>query len=116
MRGDPDYIDASCRERDRVARGKFASERESYRAEAEQAADDKNEIELSEGDDLTENERLAFQAGLKIGKRQERRRIIAGLDALLRETAALWFEGTAPTKAVAAYTAAVRKIVEGEGK
>lgn len=91
MRGDPDYIDASCRERDRVARDKFASSRESYRVESES------------------------DAAHREGKRYERLRILDGLAYLEQETVALWQEGTPVTKAVAAYTAAVRKIVEGEG-
>ena len=63
--------------------------------------------------DAPQAERAAFKVGLTIGRRDEQNRILAGLDALLRETAALWFEGTAPTRAVAVYTARVREVVEG---
>lgn len=129
MRGNPEKIDAAVDAREFAARDRYAAERESYRAEAE--ADAAAEAVMQEAaqrrDDLkadllriarmefgiSDEETRAYKAGLDIGRKDERNRILAGLDALLRETAALWFEGTAPTKAVAAYTAAVRRVVEG---
>lgn len=145
MRGEPEFIDVSCRECDRVARDKFAEERESYRAESE--ADDKPSgrrcAGVRDGKHTTskgwpcwsrvrQGERFC-KAHRKQGEREraqetrqsicyaegvsaERRRILDGIAHLERETVALWQEGTPVTKAVAAYTAAVRKIVEGEGK
>lgn len=91
MRGkNPDYIDTSCRERERAAASKFSAERESIRAESE------------------------ADAAHREGKRYERLRILDGLARLEQETAALWQEGSAVTRAVAAYTKAVRGIVEGK--
>lgn len=100
MRGDPDYIDVSCRERERAAASKFSAERESIRAE-------------SEADVLTCDEVRGFTAGLVIGGQEERKRILDGLAHLEKETATLWQDGSAVTRAVAAYTAEVRKCVEG---
>jgi len=95
----PDQINAARAETDRAARDKYASERESYRAEAEQDA-------------VSEDERLAFQAGHKIGERTERARIKAALDVLERKAASLFFEGTPSQRAVACYLAEARLAVE----
>jgi len=147
----PDQINAARAETDRAARDKFASERESYRAEAEaedlcgcghplgwhfrgagsclecacmevrakgdaeQAEEDAIEIDLAEGDDFTDEERHAFHAALKIGARQERRRIATALTALERDTAPLFVEGTPAARAAAGFVAAVRAVVEGRG-
>lgn len=97
MRGkNPDYIDASCREQARAAASKFEAERESYRAESK--ADERESV---------------FNEGCLNGALTERNRLLTALTRLEQETAALWQEGTPVTKAVAAYTAAVRRVVEG---
>ena len=132
MRGDPEHLNAEYAAQAAASRDKFAAERESYRAEAE--ADAAAEAVMQEAaqrrDDLkadllriarmefgiSDEETRAYKAGLDIGRRDERNRLLTALTRLEQQTAALWQEGTPVTKAVAAYTAAVRKIVEGEGR
>ena len=110
MRGDPERLNAEYAEQARAARDRFASERESYRAEAEaDAAAELTRLEFW----VSEAERIAYKTGLAVGRKDERNRIATALSAAEQETAALWQEGTPVTKAVAAYTAAVRRVVEG---
>lgn len=114
MRGDPDYIDASCRERDRVARDKFREpdgwERDAR--EEERATISLHELAIRQTGTPWISSKQAYLHGIV----SERLRILSALSNIEQQTAALWQEGTPVTKAVAAYTAAVRKIVEGEGK
>ena len=122
MRGDPEHLNAEYAAQAAASRDKFASERESYRAEAEadaaaeeRAADLKADLlriaRMEFG--ISDEEARAYKAGLDIGRKDERNRLLTALTRLEQETAALWQEGTPVTKAVAAYTAAVRRVVEG---
>lgn len=119
---DPEKIDAAVDAREFAARDRYAAERESYRAEAEadaaaevRAADLKADLlriaRMEFG--ISDEEARAYKAGLDIGRKDERNRLLTALTRLEQETAALWQEGTPVTKAVAAYTAAVRRVVEG---
>ena len=122
MRGRPEDLNAEYAEQARAAASKFQAERESYRAEAEadaaaevRAADLKADLlriaRMEFG--ISDEEARAYKAGLDIGRKDERNRLLTALTRLEQETAALWQEGTPVTKAVAAYTAAVRRVVEG---
>ena len=115
MRGKPEHLNAEYAAQAAASRDKYASERESYRAEAEQdVTADAYEHEHA-ANVLTEDERFAFQAGHTVGERTERARIKAGLGALERDTAPLFVEGTAAARAAAGFVAAVRRVVNGEG-
>lgn len=118
MRGNPEKIDAAVDAREFAARDRYASERESYRAEAEADADAAAEAptptcpqRLRFGASDVEVE--AFRAGVHIGRKDERNRIATALDALERKAASLFFEGTPSQRAVAQYVAEVRRVVEG---
>ena len=60
-----------------------------------------------------EAEVSAFRAGLDIGRRDERNRIKAALDAIQREAAPLMIEGSAVTRAMAKVLGEMRRAVEG---
>ena len=114
----PEHLNAEYAAQAAASRDKFASERESYRAEAEADADAAAEAptptcpqRLRFGASDVEVE--AFRAGVHIGRKDERNRIATALDALERKAASLFFEGTPSQRAVAQYVAEVRRVVEG---
>lgn len=143
MRGDPDKLNAEYAEQARLARDKHRepdgweadareeakrdamAEAESARMDAAVAEDDaeRNARADSLKVDLlriarmefgiSDEEARAFKAGLDIGRKDERNRILTALTAAEQETAALWLASSPVTVAVAAYTARVRRIVEG---
>lgn len=124
MRGDPDQITRAASEQSRAARDKH---REPDGWEADARADNAEESRirdlrdgLAEGRpveaihfDAPEPEVAAFRAGLAIGRRDERNRIKAALDAIQREAAPLMIEGSSFARAMAKVIGETRRCVEG---